>query len=697
MGAMLIAAGAAGPLRADVWSWNAGNGMWMTAGNWLPNSVPGIDPFVFNDIRIGDLPGVGNSTVLMNNAAGGGALAFHLLSLSSGMTLDMNQRQLGSLTGATSLMGANTRLIVRSSTGLNFHDFSTNLMTMGLGTHLQLVDDGRVRASTLHSRGLISGTGTIHVQGGGPQISLQNSGTIAGSSNGGLTFIQEGAGRFDLDGLGVEEPEFGQLSLASPFSVLTFQGDQLSDFFSGTVTMGSGSLLNMNMTNGWTADAMSTFNVSSGIAGAAAQIAGGHFTFGGDLNIGGTHGHLRVLADATLLTHADVFLGNDDRLEFDGVTAVQGGTFNLSQGGRIDFDGATQIGGGTFTMAGDSPAQGVVNFNGVTQWSGTTTFNGVARQMGNASVGSPTTINATVFDMDGNNSTAWTINHGLTVNAQAIEIGSQSFDGTLNLNAGAVGRLTVVLADPDDAWTMNGTLNLAGLGGLTTTRLAGSRVIVSGDVNMGAGIAQITADADLRGATVGIAANGNLRMRAQSTVDADTVFLGTGVLQNGVGAAMTLNSGVSLGLVGLVNEGLLNIGEAGPGVASVDRFSNTGSAALSIGIAGRIAGAEHDLLIVSGGAALLDGLLRIELLPVGGGATFTPTIGDEFVIISALGGVGGAFTNDPVTLVDGLTYEWTVIYNPNTVVVRLDGIVPTPGGLALLALGGLISARRRRA
>ncbi len=90
-------------------------------------------------------------------------------------------------------------------------------------------------------------------------------------------------------------------------------------------------------------------------------------------------------------------------------------------------------------------------------------------------------------------------------------------------------------------------------------------------------------------------------------------------------------------------------------------------------------------------------MLNVSLIGIGGGSTFAPSIGDEFTILSALGGVSGVFINDPVTQVGGLTYDWTVIYNPNTVVLRLDRIVPTPGSVALLGLGGLLAARRRRA
>lgn len=186
-----------------------------------------------------------------------------------------------------------------------------------------------------------------------------------------------------------------------------------------------------------------------------------------------------------------------------------------------------------------------------------------------------------------------------------------------------------------------------------------------------------------------------LRMRGLTVVDADTTFTGSGTLQNGVGGSMLLDTGVSLSEVGLTNSGILRIGEAGPGVAAVDRFTSVDGAIWAIDIGGYLAGAEHDLLLVTGGGASLAGVINVSLLGLGG-PTFAPNIGDEFTILSALGGVSGVFSNDPVTQVGGLTYDWTVIYTPNTVVLRLDNIIPAPGSVALLGLGGLIAARRRR-
>lgn len=696
---MLAAVGLAAPAMADVWSWNTGNGSWMTASNWTPNNVPGINPLIYTDVRIGNLPGVQNSTVLLNHLVASGALPFDELHISSGMTLDTNGREIGGLNGIATLTGASSELIVRPSAGPNFHDFTTRDFTMGAGTLLNLADDGRIRTGYLTSSGVIFGRGTVHVQGIAPGASLVNNGTISGAGNGGLTILQEGSGRFDLDGTSGN----GQLTPAAPFSQLTIQGDTLADVFGGTVTMGSGSLLNMNMSSGWTTDASSTFNVSSSIVGAAAQITGGHFTFGGDLNIGGSQGHLRVLANTTLTPTTDVSLGMDDRLEFDGATTVQGGTYSFAGGlAAVEFNGPTTMQGGTFNMSGPLISNGRVDFNGNTTWDGTVNINGLGRQNGDATVAGPTVINAGRFVMQGySDNTVWNVSNSLTVNADRINTASNFFSGTMNITGGALGRVTINLSNPSEAWYMLGTMNLAGAGGLPVTRVAGSHIVVGGNLNINSGIVQITADTTLASplgpATVNIAPGATLRTRGATTVEAPTIFAGSGTLQNGVGGSMLLDTGVSLSNVGLANSGILRIGEAGPGVAAVDRLTSAIGATWGVDIAGYLAGADHDLLLVTGGGASLAGVINVWLLGLGGGPIFAPNIGDEFTILSALGGVSGVFSNDPVTQVGGLTYDWTVIYNPNTVVLRLDNVVPAPGSIALLGLGSQLAARRRRA
>ena len=697
---LILAAGLATPAIAGgrEFSWQGGDGFWLS-NNWNLNGAPALFPpatfGVQSDIvQIGNLPGVQNSTVQLGFLDGEPySVIVARAEISHGMTLDLSGSRMLS-TGGLSLEGG-SRLLVRPTTPLysgysgRIDISSDSQMELFAGSEVALVGSASV------NWGLISGRGKIvylPTKGGAGAGGLINNGTISGLDNGGLWLQQLGNGRLDLDGTTGN----GQVLLASPFSQLRIQGDQLTDSFSGTVTMGTGSLLDVDLNNGWTADTQSTFNVSGSVANTATQIDGGHFTFGGDLNIGGSNGYLRVLADTTLISSADVFLGNSDRLEFAGQTEIQGGVYQISQAGRIDFDARTDVGGGVFNMVGNSVAQGVVKFNGETDWHGNTTFNGVAQQIGNAIVSGSTVVNASTFDMDGNNNAHWDINSSLVVNTNTIELsGSQVFDGTLDITDGIFGRFNMNLADPSESWTMNGQMNLAGFGGLTTQRVTGSRMIVTGNLNTSSGVVDISADTAFNAANVEIANGAVLQLGGDTSVNALTDFDGQGNLRIGINGSILFDSGVTLNQVGLINNGLFEIGQDSAGVASVDRILSSASAVWTIDIGGYIGGTEYDLLKVTGGDALLNGSLEINLTDLMG-ELFTPMIGDEFTILTSFGDVNGTFLNEPVSYVGPLTYEWEVLYNPHSVVIRLDSIVPAPGCIAILTLGSMITMPRRR-
>ena len=220
--ALVAFAGLATPASGAEWWWNAGNGGWSNPANWLPNSVPNLSAPFGQDVRIGNLGVAHNATVLLDFPTGGGAMVYGDMTLSNGVTLDTNGRAMGSLTGTTTLNGANTRLIARPSTGFNPFDVNVAEMTLGAGTHLTLADDAEVQAGLIDSSGVISGRGTLYMGGDGFGLSLRNNGSIVGAPNGGLLFQSGPAGRLDLDGLDFDGlPAIGQLALATPFSELT--------------------------------------------------------------------------------------------------------------------------------------------------------------------------------------------------------------------------------------------------------------------------------------------------------------------------------------------------------------------------------------------------------------------------------------------------------------------------------------------
>jgi hypothetical protein len=297
--------------------------------------------------------------------------------------------------------------------------------------------------------------------------------------------------------------------------------------------------------------------------------------------------------------------------------------------------------------------------------------------------------------------TSWQINHALTIKADALTVtGGMDVSSDIAIGGGVFSRLTMDLAN--GPWVHTGALDLTGNAAFFVDRVAGSGYEMHGALTLPSGRAGISADRVIAaGATVDLTApTSELRLTGDTWVQ-PAKFLGVGTVRNGSTGIMTLSNGLSMGDVGFVNQGEFQIGigvEAlSAGLASVDRFENLTDAVWVVSIGGDAAGAEHDLLMVTGGPAQLDGLLDVRLADLGGGL-FHPSIGDEFMVLVSLGGVSGAFAQDPVTHASGLTYEWSVLYTPHTVTLRLDAIVPAPGTVALGITGmAVIAMRRRRA
>jgi hypothetical protein len=669
--ALLMAAGLAHSVSADVFSWNAGNGSYFTPGNWAPNGVPSSG----DTVRIGNLPGVQNFTVVLGGQV---TQAYGDLEVSSGMTLDLNGTELVSF-GTATISGLNSRVIARPQVGgPNLHDFQGELH-LGAQSQLQLMDNVSVRFfSGSTSSGTISGRGHMLI---GTDDPFRNEGVIRPGNNGGMQVTQGQPllEAIDLDG----NSGNGHLLLDTPFAVLEVNASGLNDPFSGTITMVPGALLTMNMDDGWTADASALITVTgANNPAAASQIMGDQMTLSGVLNVGASQAHLRVLAPAAL--NPEVNLSPAAWLELDGATTVLDGEYILGQGAKLDFDGSVEVRGGTFETPSNQATDGAVSFNGATTWNGGATIDGVGRQNGSATVSGATVINADVFDMDGAASGVWNINNGLVVNAQFIELPvgnitlENQYNGSIHVAGGFLARLTVNVAAPSIRWTAWDSITLGGDLVLFPTRIAGSPINIMGDLTVSSGKAQISAETYFANGTIVhlVAPSTTLRLNAPSQILPGTEFIGAGTLQNGPEGVMHLYADASLDGVGLTNQGWFNIA-AQAGVASVDRFTQTSSGIWAVSIGGPLPGDQYDVLEVTGGTASLDGTIDISLQNLGGGV-FAPSVGDQFIILRAPAGVSGAFANDPTTVNAAGTYEWTLLYTPTSVILRLDTFTPTP-------------------
>jgi hypothetical protein len=102
---------------------------------------------------------------------------------------------------------------------------------------------------------------------------------------------------------------------------------------------------------------------------------------------------------------------------------------------------------------------------------------------------------------------------------------------------------------------------------------------------------------------------------------------------------------------------------------------------------------EFDQFVVTGDFSLA-GTLRIALFN-----DFVPVLGDSFTLVHALGDVtfSGNFTAP--ALADGMSWQVTVgtggmFGTEGSTLVA--SVVPAPGAIALLAVGGIVSGSRRR-
>ncbi|MBX3322903.1 MAG: hypothetical protein KF757_07930 [Phycisphaeraceae bacterium] len=657
--ALALVAGLAAPACAVDRSWIGGHGVWNNAAHWTPLGVPnGADI-----VRIGNMPGMNNLTVFANANVNAAALI-----ITNGMGYQ-NEGHTSTI-GASTYIGAGSRMYLTDAVAGT--DFSTPQLVLEGQSARVYLDEAMLRTNT---RTTISPGAYMHFSFGhwrsnGAGDTLVNDGRLL-FGPGSAFMTQEGNGRFDLDGTsGGGELLVSGTSLAS----VAISGVGLRDAFNGVLSMGPYARLHMLLSEGWATGPGSTIEVFSGPPNTSEIAIIGQGT--GTFTLGG---HLRVYR-----------AGADSQLTIAQPTIISPtATGLLSQGTFVRFTAPTTVTGGEFTTYHSGLIEdGGLFFDAATNWRGTTTFNGLAMQSASATVSaaSGAVINASTFIMDGVDAqTTWNINSSLVVNAGRIAHEAfDAFDGQMIISGGFAARLAINLAH-GDAWTMRGAMNLTGTAPFPTTRLAGSPVVFAGDVALASGRALVTADATFSGsASPGIAtttigaASAELRFGGVARVEAGALFAGDGRLGVAAGGALTLEDGVNLGGAGVLNDGTLAIA-TGTGAASVHRYEQSNTGALVVSLGGYLQGDDHDLLIVAGGPALIDGRLSVELASIAADtALFAPQIGDAFTILTALGGVSGAFSIVTPTIAGGMVHHWSVEYEPNAIVVRLDDIVPVP-------------------
>ncbi len=659
-------------------------GDWNLATNWSPLGAPGAADFV----SVGNTAQAENSwAVLDANATIAG------LAVTDGMAVFTDTAQLV-VTGATTVSGYNSdgvfaypsRVEVGQSPFAT--DFWTSDLTLSDGAWLSLNDGGTAYVDDYFLIGTdcaLNGEGTLRL-GGDQAIAMKVNGGI-GAGLAGLTILQQGTGLIDLDGdVGGDQTLTVALANLSQdlYSHLTIDGTALADQFDDDILIGGSNVLTMSLDEGWAMGPGTELRFLEWAGGSPdpAKLAGSHLDMYGTINASGSSVHALITAPLSLHPGCTVTIGEDDLLDISGATTIEGGNLLVADGGILNLLAATTVHGGAFSTASEDANVSSVRLAGPTTWDGDVTVQGILRQIGDATVFGPTTISGDRFDFDGDGTTAWTIGNGLVLNVDHIDntIEIDSFDGTMDLPANFLAKLTVQLTAPGAHWLMSGTLDVAGVGALTSTRLAGSSMWLTGDMNVTGRVASaapiVVRDS---GDVTFTSPTAALRFNAQGFVHPNAGFFGEGMVETASGGDLTLASGASLSLVGLKNAGIARIGEP-IGVAFVDRFENTSTGALFVDIGGPQQGAEHDALLVTGEGTTLAGKLVVSIASTGNGY-FEPHPGDSFTIIESDGPVAGAFQNSPVSFVPGMVYLWTVATQPHSVVLTLAKSVPCPGDL----------------
>lgn len=660
-----LAAGLATSAQAQTNRFVNNGGQWSNAANWSL----GVVPDAAHDVLI-DPPGPNSGTVFYSPVGGPWA---NNVTVAAGMTLDLDNRYFQ----PEKIFNHGTVLAREVNTGFTSHALSGDLENHGL---LRLFESSLVQLTGANDPvlnfGTIAGVGGLSFNSG---PASQNSGTIRADGNGELTigalalFIPN---VYDLDGDGS-----GRVEITTAQSRLRLGMVGLADPFGGVIEIKSGGVLDMDLTDPWAMDtAGSVVVLPANGPGQAARIEGSPWTIGGLVELRNGPTRLDIAADATVTASAVFDVGTDTWLAFEGTTTVGDGLFSIAQGARVDFYGPVTLNGGVFETPSTDVADGLVYFLGPTILAGEVTIDGVGRQEANVSVGpTPGAIYARTFDMDGLfGSNTWSINASLRIEADRIETGNTNrVDSAISVGGGAISQLTVAFTNPAHSWSAGGRVDLSGSAALAfpVNRLAGSPVAVLDELGVTHRV-RVTADMRLDPTSVIDFASpaALLQTTGRTEVLPGAAFQGGGVFNNGSQGHMSLHDGVVVGGAQLRNSGRLDLGTT-PGLVSVDAFENTASGDLHIKIGGFAPGSDHDLLTVSAGAATLAGKLSIELADPGAGL-FVPQIGDEFTVLTALNGVSGTFANTPTTVIGGLEYTWSIINQPNAVVVRLESVAP---------------------
>ena len=266
-------------------------------------------------------------------------------------------------------------------------------------------------------------------------------------------------------------------------------------------------------------------------------------------------------------------------------------------------------------------------------------------------------------------------------------MGAPGLSTILNMGAADIANNAALVLSS----TSNGTSALSGSGNFTN---ANSLTVLVGS---GTGRTISVADFNNQGefnAQASVAVN----LNSGTLNNSGTLFIAPAAIVSigGGGQQAFINTGTVSGDGTLdlrFTESFTNNGVFDPqgSLSVLGAWSQSGPGDLAIAIGGTDMGISYDLLTVSLAAAIAGDL---EVTLAGG---FVPAPTDVFTILTATN-ITGFFANGMVTLdtTDG-SGTFDIIYNTGSVQLTNFVPVPSPASAAVLAMGGLLAARRRRA
>lgn len=224
---------------------------------------------------------------------------------------------------------------------------------------------------------------------------------------------------------------------------------------------------------------------------------------------------------------------------------------------------------------------------------------------------------------------------GILRSGVLTDTGTLRFDGSILTNSGSIALDTLQLGGTNQSFVGSGSLSLTNPIAImpgAIFKLSGPLSLPRIEVNAGGTLDLNGQSLTLTGATPQLTLDGTLR--------------GPGVVSTPTGSGTILN-----------RSGTVEPGGSSPGILTLSAaYTQLAAAALSLDLAGTVAGSGHDLLDVAG-AVSLDGSLFPNLR-----GTYTPVLSDTFTFLTA-----NSFSGTFATILSPAGVGLTALYHPGDV------------------------------